>query len=122
MEEKGSTGLPANIAGVLGYLFAPLTSIIMLLLEKEDSTVRFHAWQGTLFGVCCIVLITSLEIASSILGFFASFLGIFIGLLLMPVLGIAFVLWAVCVVKAYQGELWRIPYLGDMAAKKAGLE
>ena len=117
---KGS-GLAPNVASLLCYICMPITSIIFLLLEKENKDVQFHAWQGTVFGVGYIIFIVALQILAAILGAIANILGVIIGLLI-PVAGIiAFVLWIICLVKAYQGERWKIPYVGDFAANKAGV-
>lgn len=120
--KQGGTGLAPNIASMLCYVCSPVSSIIFLLLEKENKDVRFHAWQGTLFGAAIIVLHVALNILGYLFGHVAGFLeGIFIGFLI-PVLWIAFfVLWVVCLFKAYQGERWKIPVLGDIAAQKAGV-
>jgi len=123
MAETGGkgTGLAPNVASLLCYICMPITSIIFMLLEKENKDVQFHAWQATTFGVGYIVVIIAIEILSAILGAAVSFLGVIIGLL-VPIVGlVAFVVWIICLVKAYQGEQWRIPYVGDFAAKKAGI-
>lgn len=118
-----SSGLAPNIASLLCYICMPITSIIFLLLEKENKDVQFHAWQGTTFGIGSYVLLIALSILSWFLGLIAQFLAAIISFAIMPIVGIAlFILWVVCLVKAYQGERWRIPYVGDFAAKKAGLE
>lgn len=115
------TGLTPNIASMLCYICMPITSIVFMLMEKENKDVQFHAWQGTVFGVGYIVVIVAIEILAALLGAMVSFLGVVIGLL-VPVLGlVAFILWIICLVKAYQGERWKIPYVGDFAEKKAGL-
>ena len=99
----------------------PISSIIFLIIEKENQDVRFHAWQGTAFGVGYIILIIALELLAAILGAIASVLGIIVGFF-VPIVGLAaFVIWIVCLIKAYQGERWRIPVVGDFAAKKAGV-
>lgn len=117
---KGS-GLAPNIASLLCYICMPITSIIFLLLEKENKDVQFHAWQGTTFGIGYIVAIIALQILAALLGAIVSFAGVIIGLLI-PIIGIvAFILWIICLVKAYQGERWKIPYVGDFAAGKAGV-
>lgn len=114
------TGLAPNIASLLCYICMPISSVIFMLLEKENKEVQFHAWQGTTFGVGYIVVVIAIEILSAILGAIVSFLGVVIGLL-VPVVGlVAFVLWIVCLIKAYQGEHWKIPYIGDFAEKKSG--
>jgi uncharacterized membrane protein len=115
------TGLAPNIASMLCYICMPITSIVFMLMEKENKDVQFHAWQGTTFGVAWIVIVVALNILTMILGSIASFLGVIMSIL-VPVLGLAvFVLWIICLVKAYQGERWKIPYIGDFAEKKAGL-
>ena len=115
------TGLAPNIASLICYICMPITSIIFLIIEKENVDVRFHAWQGTAFGIGYILVIIALEILAAIFGAIASVLGIIIGFFI-PIVGlIAFVVWIVCLIKAYQGERWRIPIVGDFAAKKAGI-
>jgi uncharacterized membrane protein len=117
----GSTGLSSNIASLLSYICMPITSIVFLLVEKENQDVRFHAWQGTIFGVGYIVLIFALQLLAAIMGAIWGVLGIIVGFF-VPLVGLAaFVLWIICLVKAYQGERWKIPYVGDIAAKKAGI-
>ena len=115
------TGLAPNIASLLCYICTPITGIIFLLIEKENSDVKFHAWQSLVFGVAYIALIIVLEILAAILGMIASVLGIIIGFFIPIVMLAAFILWIVCLVKAYQGERWRIPVIGEFAAKKAGV-
>lgn len=119
-KQEGS-GLAPNIASLLCYVCAPFTSIAFLLIEKENLDVRFHAWQGTIFGVGYIALIILIEILAAILGMIATFLGILVGFLVPVVAIVALILWIICLVKAYQGERWRIPYIGDYAASKAGV-
>src|SRR5438105_4442928 len=53
-----STGLSQNVAVALSYLFGWIGGLVMLLfLEKQNKTVRFHAMQSViLFGVLSIVL------------------------------------------------------------------
>lgn len=115
------TGLAPNIASLLSYICMPITSIVFLLIEKESLDVKFHAWQGTLFGVGYIIVVIALHILAAIFGAIWSILGIIVGFF-VPIVGlVAFIIWIVCLVKAYQGERWKIPYVGDFAAKKAGI-
>ena len=115
------TGLAPNIASLLCYICMPISGIVFMLMEKENKDVQFHAWQSVLFGGGWIVLVVVLNILTMILGSIAGFLGVIMSIL-VPVLGLAvFILWIICLVKAYQGERWKIPYLGDIAEKKAGL-
>lgn len=118
---SGGTGLTPNISSMLCYICAPITSIIFLLIEKDNKDVKFHAWQGTFFGGAVIGLNIALNILGVLFGHLADFLGTLILSFILPVIWLAVtVLWVVCLVKAYQGERWKIPVIGDMAAQKAG--
>ena len=108
-----------NIASMLSYVCGFITGIVFLVLEKDNKEVRFHAWQAIFFGLAAIVL----QFALRILGFFltsisfslASIVG-----LLSSLLGLViFVFWIVCLLKAYQGEKYKLPIIGDMAEKQA---
>jgi len=114
------TGLAPHIASFVCYLCPPVTSIVIMLLEKENRDVQFHAWQATILAVGYIVVSIALNIFAVIVGKIIGFLGMMVHWL-SPLVGLAaFILWVVCLVKAYQGERWKIPYLGDFAEKKAG--
>ena len=107
--DKTSTGLNPNTAALLSYLFGWLTGIIFFILEKDNKYVRFHALQSIIvFGI--------LSVAGSILGwipFFGWVVGTLIGIL-------TFILWLVLMIKAYQGEKYKIPWAGDFAEKQVG--
>lgn len=101
-EEKKGTGLPKNTAAALSYVLGWLTGIVFLLIEK-DPYVRFHAMQSIVaFGLLTVV----------------SFVPI-IGWLLSPFLMIiGFILWLVLIYKAYQGEEFQLPVIGEFAKKQ----
>ncbi|RQD83230.1 hypothetical protein D5R95_06380, partial [Methanosalsum natronophilum] len=51
-----STGLSENIASALTYVLGFLTGIIFLIVEKENSTVRYHAAQSiVVFGALFVL-------------------------------------------------------------------
>lgn len=115
------TGLAPNIASLLCYICPPLIAVAFLVIEKENQDVKFHAWQGAIFGCFMFVLMVCLMIISALFGkIFSPLAWIIDGITLLMALAGAIV-WVICVVKAYQGERWRIPYLGDYAASKAGV-
>lgn len=96
-----------NLMGAASYLLGFVTGIIFLLLEKQSKFVRFHAMQSTvLFGGIFVVNIA--------LGFIP-ILGWLAGLLLSLV---SFVFWIICMWKAFQGEMYKVPYVGDVAEKQ----
>ena len=103
---KTSTGLDQNIAGMLCYLVGWITGLIFFLIEKDNKFVRFHAMQS-------IITFGGLTMLFMVLGFIP-----FLGWLLFPILGIVqLVLWILLMVKAYQGEQFKLPVIGDLAEK-----
>jgi len=96
-----------NLLAAASYLLGFVTGIIILLVEKQNKFVRFHAMQSTiLFGGIFVVNI--------VLGFIP-ILGWLVGLLLSFA---AFILWIVLMWKSFQGEMYKVPYVGDLAEKQ----
>ncbi|MCK4368090.1 MAG: DUF4870 domain-containing protein [Dehalococcoidales bacterium] len=105
---KTSTGLKPNVAGLLCYVGWWISGLVFLLLEKDNKFVRFHAMQSIVtFGV----------------------LNLSFSLILIPIIGwiisylisvLAFVLWIILMIKAYQGQKYKLPWAGNFAEKQAG--
>ena len=105
---KTSTGMDENVAGLLCYVLGWITGLIFFLIEKKNKFVRFHALQSIIvFGV--------LTLASIVLGWIP-IIGWVIGWIIW-VLWI--VLWILLMVKAYQGEKYKLPWAGNLAEKNA---
>jgi len=103
-EAESTTGLTQNVAGLLCYLGVWITGIIFLVIEPRNKFVRFHAIQS-------IIVFGTLTVASAMLSWIP-FVGGFFG----AVIGVtAFVLWLVLMIRAYQGELFKVPIAGDIA-------
>jgi len=102
-----STGLDPKLAGLLCYLLGWITGVIFLVIEKGDDFVRFHAYQSTAtFG------------ALFVLGIAAGWLPV-VGPLLHMLLGpVTLILWIVLMVKAFQGERFKLPVVGDWAEEQ----
>lgn len=101
---KTGTGLPKNTAGALSYVLGWLTGIVFLLIEKEPF-VRFHAMQSIVtFGILTILSLVPV-----------------VGWILSPlVMIVGFVLWLVLIYKAYQGEEFKLPLIGDWSKQLLG--
>lgn len=101
-------GLADNVAGMLSY-FTIIPAIIFLLIEpyKRNRFVRFHSFQSIFLWVAIFVIHWLFSILW-VLWFVWSFIDIAL-----------FVLWLVLVIKAYQGEKWKVPVIGDIAEKQA---
>ena len=101
---KTSMELDENVAGLLCYILGWVSGLVFFLIEKKNKFVRFHALQSIIvFGILTIV--------SLVLGW-------------IPVLGwiiwvLTIVLWIVLMIKAYQGEKFKLPWAGNLAEKNA---
>ncbi|MBF0493487.1 MAG: DUF4870 domain-containing protein [Deltaproteobacteria bacterium] len=111
----GGSGLAPNVASLLCYLCSWVTGLIFILIEKNDKNVRFHAWQAIFFGGAVTALYIVGTVFTIILAFISSALASIFSLLMWLLMLGFMVLWVVLMVKAYQGERWKLPYLGDLA-------
>ncbi|MDD3994486.1 MAG: hypothetical protein PHT06_01615 [Dehalococcoidales bacterium] len=102
-----ATGLQENIAALLCYVLGWITGLIFFLIEPNNRFIRFHAMQSIIvFGI-----FTLLSIIFNWLPFW---------FILWPIISIlAFVLWVILIVKAYQWIYFKLPLVGDLAEKWA---
>lgn len=96
-----------NSKAALSYLLFLITGIYFYLTEKEDAFVRFHARQSIIFSLVIILGFTVLNLIP------------FIGWVITPLFGlVCFAFWLLLMVKAYQGEEYKIPWLTDFVEEK----
>jgi len=124
---KTSLGLEANVGAMLCYIanflccIGVILAIIFLVTEKENRFVKFHAVQslylaaaqiavGLLIGILGLLLRLALDMADlALLAFF-----MILGLRLILVLIFA-VFWIIAGVKAYGGQWYKLPVIGNFA-------
>lgn len=115
---KTSTGIQANMAALLSYLAGWITGLIFFLVEKDNKFVRFHAMQSIIvFGAFSALGIVLSVFASLVIAIHAYFLLPLIGILSTLLWLVALVLWIVLMIKAYQGEKFKLPIASDIAEK-----
>ena len=114
-----STGLDPNLAAALAYLAGPFSGVLILMVERSNDYVRFHAWQAVV-GLGGLGLVAAGTLVLS-----------FLTLLLSPMVfavlnGLAYalailwvVVWMVCLVKAFTGTRWMMPVAGRHAERLA---
>jgi uncharacterized membrane protein len=111
-----AAGLTDNVAGALAYVTI-IPAIVFLVLEpfNKKRFVRFHSFQCLFFAAAWTVLWIGLAFIGHIpvLGWAT--------LLLWPLISlVGFVIWLILVLKAYQGQMFKLPVIGDMAEQQAG--
>jgi uncharacterized membrane protein len=110
-EKSSIGGLDANIAGMLAYFVIP--AFIFLLMKETSRFVRFHSMQAIIFWVGSILLSIVLRVF-----FMIPLLWILAIPLSMLVWLAVVVIWIICMVKAFQGEEFKLPIIGDIAVQQ----
>ena len=94
-----------------------IPAIVFLVMEPYNRSrfVRFHAFQSIFFAIAWTALSIVLNIVLHI-----PILG-WLTILIWPLIGFAgFIIWIVLLVKANQGQMFKLPIIGDLAEKQAG--
>jgi len=125
-KEESSMNIEENVASLLCYLAWWVTGILFFAMENKNKTVRFHAIQSILIflpiSIIGWILIGPLGVSYST----GSVFGVpirtptlspfyYVGVLIY-VLGV--ILWLILMIKAYQGEKFKVPIVGDIAEKQ----
>ena len=122
---KSSTGLDENLAALLSYVLGWISGLVFFLIEKDSRLVRFHAMQslllnvaGAILGIALwIVSLISFLILSQISGILSFLVSAVVGLVAV-VIGIGLLVGVIiCLIKAYQGQYFKLPVVGNMAEK-----
>lgn len=112
---KTDLGLEPNIAAALCYIpyIGLVVSIVVLLVEKENKFMKFHAFQS-------LSLMAATWVASFVVGIFSAAL-ILVATCLVPfvgLIGVALLVYELYVAyMAYKGEKYMIPVLGEFVEK-----
>jgi uncharacterized membrane protein len=113
-------GLSSNAAAAISYItFIPAVVFLVTAPYNRDRFIRFHAWQ------CIALTVVSVGIGMlvsmlSVFGLHSMFwiLHLMNGLIHLTL----FVAWLIALIKASQGQWYRIPIVGDLAQSFAGRE
>lgn len=113
MSKNTTLGLEENIESALSYVLGPATGIVFLVLEKENKNVKFHAMQSTVYIGILMVLnfIVNIFCGIPIIGFIAGLVSWALGI-------ITFVSIVYLAYMAFQGKMFKIPYIGDTVWEK----
>jgi len=128
---KTALGLDSNVGALICYLgnlicaLGLIYSIIVIVTDKSNRLPRFHAFQSVFLTVAMIAIMIPLYIVMFVGVFIDAGIGfpIISGLmsLLMMIIGIGSLVFVIlAAVKAYNGEFYKIPVIGNLAEKYAG--
>ncbi|HEX6716662.1 MAG TPA: DUF4870 domain-containing protein [Pyrinomonadaceae bacterium] len=121
---KSSTGLDENVAALLSYI-TWVPGLIFFLIEKDSRLVRFHAMQSLLLNggaivvgiVLWILSFVLLIITAQISGLLSTLLSIISGLVAFVFFIGILIAVILCLIKAYQGQYFKLPIVGNFAEK-----
>jgi len=108
--ETNQSGLSDNAAGALAYVTI-IPAIIFLIVEpyNKNSYVKFHSWQSIFLGIAAFAIDIVLTVIP------------IIGWILIPFVALAFlVIWIIVLIKALNGQRFKLPVIGNLAEKQAG--
>jgi uncharacterized membrane protein len=93
-----------------------IPAIIFLVAAPYNRSrfIRFHSFQSIFFAVAWTVLWIALSIVGMIpvLGWAT--------IIIWPLLGLGgLIIWIILLLKANQGQMFKLPIIGDMAEKQA---
>jgi uncharacterized membrane protein len=98
----------SRLMAALAWFFAPISSIIFMVLEnyKKDKLIQFYSWQGLAYVVAAYIISAVLSVVT--LGFASCI--IVPAMIVITIMG---------TIKAYNGEYWKLPVIGDWAEQQA---
>src|ERR1700683_636568 len=108
-------GLRETLAAALAYFLLPAIVFLLVPPYSKNRFVRFHSFQC--LGLCLAALVIGAMLRVAGFGlFFIPTLGRLLVLLVSVVIPLAFfIVWVVLVVKALQGEMFKLPIVGHFA-------
>ncbi|MEP6945053.1 MAG: hypothetical protein ABJA02_03990 [Acidobacteriota bacterium] len=122
---KTALGLDTNVGALLCYLpvcaISLIYSIIVIVTDKTNSTVRFHAFQSLLLTGAYIVVLFAVIIVGGAMAAAtgSSAIGLLVSLLYFAIIVGFLILMVIGMVKAYGNGNFKLPIIGDMASKWA---
>lgn len=123
---KSAIGLESNLAAALGYPIGVL-GLINFFIDKENKFVRFHGIQSVLYSAIVGAVFTVIWIVLAVIGVIAGqisgALGALIGIVTLLLFLLFLVIWFGALLysgyRAYKGETFKLPLVGNFAEKIA---
>lgn len=100
--KKTRTGMNEKFIAALCYFLFFITGILFLMIEKDNSFIRFHALQAIILGVCILPVMSTF--------FFISSIGWLIPVSLVI---ISFLIWSYFIYQTLKGRKVPLPFIGE---------
>jgi uncharacterized membrane protein len=109
-----------NIFGALCYILGIIVPLFVLFTEKKSNKfLAFHAWQSIALTVLAVAIIFGASIVITVLTIVSGGIASVLGCLLLPIDLVVFCAVLFTAYKAYLGEKYKLPIIGDFAEKQA---
>jgi len=114
---KSIFGLKETTVAALSYLLGPISGLFVLIFERENKFVRFHALQSTLWFMFLWIIFWVVALVTGL-----PLIGWLIGIVLWPVRwvwNLAFISSKIFLMfRAATGSEFKLPFVGDVAWKQ----
>ena len=111
---KSIFGLHENIVSALAYLLGPISGLFVLVAERENKRVRFHALQSTLWFIFMWIVFWVVGLITGL-----PFIGVILWVLTRPVMWIWWLLFStskiLLMIQAALGHNFKLPFVGEVA-------
>jgi uncharacterized membrane protein len=111
-------GMSENATCGLAYItFIPAIIFLAVAPYNQSPKVRFHSWQSIFLAIAAVAV-------SIVLGVIWAIPGLnLVNILLQPLVSLAFfVVWLILMINAFNGKIFKLPVIADLAAKQAGMQ
>lgn len=112
--------LPETFAGALAYFLLPAIAFLLIEPYNKNRFVRFHAFQCIGAWIAAVIVAALLRIASVVFVFIPMIGQLAVWLTALFASLALVIVWIVLVVKALQGETFKLPWIGDFAELQSG--
>lgn len=103
---SGTESMDPKLSALLCYLLSIIGGIVFYMISK-DKFVRFHAMQSIILGAVFVVI--------DVLFWFIPFVFFFGWIIWLGFLALSVVM----MIKAYNGEKYKLPIIGDIAERNS---
>lgn len=111
---SNGTGLDPKVSGLLSWLLGGTVIVpaVLFFIEK-DKFAKFHALQSLIWSIAAGVI-------AGVLYFIITIVTFGIGSLCLPIIFLPVIVNILGAIKAYNGEMWKLPVIGDFAEQQSG--